>query len=57
MNRRIALSAIAITLLGASQWARGQQQPPPAMTFFIAANPTGTGNLGGIAGWTAGAPQ
>ncbi len=51
MNRGIALSAIAITLLGAAaQWAHGQQQPPPAMTFFIAENPTGTGNLGGIAG-------
>jgi hypothetical protein len=51
MNRMIALSAVAIALLGsAAQWAHGQQQPPPAMTFFIAANPTGTGNLGGIAG-------
>jgi hypothetical protein len=47
----IALSAIAIALLGsAARWAHGQQQPPPAMTFFIAENPTGTGNLGGIAG-------
>jgi len=51
MNGRIGLYAIAITLLGsAAQWALGQQQPPPAMTFFIAANATGTGNLGGIAG-------
>ena len=51
MNRRIGLSALAITMLGsAAQWAHGQQQPPPPMTFFIAANPTGTGNLGGIAG-------
>ena len=51
MNRRIGLSAVAITLLGsAAQWAHGQQQPPTAMTFFIAQNPTGTGNLGGIAG-------
>jgi hypothetical protein len=51
MNRRIGLSAVAITLLGsAAQWAHGQQQPPAAMTLFIAQNPTGTGNLGGIAG-------
>ena len=51
MNRKIVLSAIAITLLGAAALsALGQQQPPSAMTFFIAANPTGTGNLGGIAG-------
>jgi hypothetical protein len=51
MNRKIVLSAIAITLLGAAALsAQGQQQPPPAMTFFIAANPTGTCNLGGIAG-------
>src|SRR5215475_11280514 len=51
MNRTIALSAIAIALLGsAAQLAHGQQRPPPAMTFFIAQNPTGTGNLGGIAG-------
>ena len=51
MNRNIVLSAIAITLLGsAALLAQGQQQPPPAMSFFVAANPTGTGNLGGIAG-------
>jgi hypothetical protein len=60
MNRKPILSAIAITLLGsAALLAQAQQQPPqpaqppqplPAMTFFIAANPTGTGNLGGIAG-------
>ena len=50
MNRKIVLPAIALTLLGsAAQFAQGQQ-PPSAMTFFIAANPTGTGDLGGIAG-------
>jgi hypothetical protein len=27
-----------------------QQQPLPAMTFFIAANPTGSGNLADLAG-------
>ena len=51
MNRTIGLSALAIALLGfAAHWAQGQQRPPPAMSFFIAQNPTGTGNLGGIAG-------
>jgi hypothetical protein len=51
MNRKFVLSAIFVTLLGsAALLAQGQQQPPPAMSFFIAANPTGTGNLGGIAG-------
>jgi hypothetical protein len=51
MNRTIALSAIAVALVGsAAQLGHGQQQAPPAMTFFIAQNPTGTGNLGGIAG-------
>ena len=51
MKRKIVLPAIAITLLGsAAQLAQSQQQPPLAMTFFVAANPTGTGNLGGIAG-------
>jgi hypothetical protein len=51
MNRKIFLSAIAITILGsATILAQGQQQLPPAMSFFVAPNPTGAGNLGGIAG-------
>ncbi len=51
MSRSIALSAISIILLGsAAQLAQSQQRPPPAMTFFVAANPTGTGNLSGLAG-------
>ena len=51
MNRMIVISATTAALLGcAALVAHGQQQPPPAMTFFIAANPTGTGNLGGLAG-------
>jgi hypothetical protein len=51
MNRMIVISATTAALLGcATLVAHGQQQPPPAMTFFIAANPTGTGNLGGLAG-------
>jgi hypothetical protein len=55
MMRKIAISAMAVTIAGsaallAQAQQRPQQQPPPAMTFFIAANPTGSGNLGGIAG-------
>jgi hypothetical protein len=53
--RRIAISAMAVTLAGsaallAQAQQQPQQQPPPAMTFFIAANPTGSGNLAGLAG-------
>jgi hypothetical protein len=41
-------TAIAMSLLGsAAVLAQGQQQP---MSFFVAANPSGTGNLGGLAG-------
>jgi hypothetical protein len=51
MNRTIVVSAIAIMLPGtAALLAQGQAPPSPAMSFFITANPTGTGNLGGIAG-------
>ncbi len=54
MNRRIVLSAVGITLLGAGAvLAQGQgqpQQPQHPMTFFIADTVPGTGNLGGLAG-------
>jgi hypothetical protein len=51
MNGKILFSAIAITVLGSvTLLEQGQQQPSPVMGFFVAANPTGTGNLGGIAG-------
>ena len=51
MNRMIVVSTTAAAVLGyPALLAEGQQLPPPAMTFFIAANPTGTGNLGGLAG-------
>jgi hypothetical protein len=51
MNRMIVIFSTTAAVLGcAALAARGQQQPPPAMTFFIAANPTGSGNLGGLAG-------
>jgi hypothetical protein len=52
MKRTIALAAVAAALLGsvavvAAQAPQGQQ---PAMSFFVVANPTGTGNLGGLEG-------
>jgi hypothetical protein len=53
MNNRIILSAIAITLLGsAAVFAQGQAQAPQhPMTFFVTSStPTGSGNLGGLAG-------
>jgi hypothetical protein len=51
MNKPVFLSATIALLFGCvALTALGQQQPPPTMTFFIAANPTGSGNLGGLAG-------
>jgi len=54
MTRKIVLSTVAIALLGsAAMWAQAQQQPqlnPQLASFFVAENPTGTGNLGGLAG-------
>jgi hypothetical protein len=51
MHRKTVLSAVAIAFLGsAALLAQAQQTALPAMSFFIATNPTGTGNLGGIAG-------
>jgi hypothetical protein len=52
MNKKIVLSAIAVTLLGsaavlAAQAPQGPQQP---MSFFITSTVPGTGNLGGLAG-------
>ena len=53
MTRTIVVSTIAIALLGsAAMLAQAQQQglQPQVATFFVADNPGGTGNLGGIAG-------
>ena len=50
-NKSVLVSAIAVTLLGsAAVLAQGQQPPPQPMSFFVATNPNGTGNLGGLAG-------
>jgi hypothetical protein len=55
MTRTIVVSTVAIALLGsAAMLAQAQQQQPqmnPQLaSFFIAENPSGTGNLGGLAG-------
>jgi hypothetical protein len=55
MTRTIVVSTVTITLLGsAAMLAQAQQQPPainPQLaSFFIADNPSGSGNLGGLAG-------
>ena len=54
MRKRVAVPAVAITLLGsAAVLAQGQGQPQQAqhpMSFFIASTVPGTGNLGGLAG-------
>jgi hypothetical protein len=54
MNKKIVLSAIAVALLGSGVLlAQAQQQPqinPDLASFFVADNPTGTGNLGGLEG-------
>jgi hypothetical protein len=55
MTRRIVLSTVTIAVLGsAATLAQAQQQPlqmqPDVATFFVAENPSGTGNLGGLTG-------
>jgi|SwirhirootsSR2_FD_contig_51_6781701_length_805_multi_3_in_0_out_0_1 hypothetical protein len=49
MNKTLILSAVAITLAGAGA-VLAAQAPAQPMSFFVAANPTGTGNLGGLEG-------
>jgi hypothetical protein len=55
MTRTIALSTVTIAVLGsAAMLAQAQQQQPQMnpdlASFFVADNPNGTGNLGGLAG-------
>src|SRR3977135_518487 len=54
MRRTIVLSVVPIMLVGsAGRLAQAQPTPPapPAViSFFVAANPNQTGNLGGLAG-------
>ena len=50
MSNRVVLSAIAITLLGSAA-VLAAQAPQQPMTFFVTSTtPTGSGNLGGLAG-------
>src|SRR6516165_4819411 len=53
MTRTIFLSTVAVALLGAATMS-AQAQPAAApqqpASFFVAENPNGTGNLGGLAG-------
>jgi hypothetical protein len=51
MNQKIILSAIGILLLGSAAVFAGEAAPQGPMSFFVtSATPTGTGNLGGLAG-------
>jgi hypothetical protein len=55
MTRTIVLSTVAVALMGsAAMLAQAQQQQPQMnpdlASFFVADNPNGTGNLGGLAG-------
>jgi hypothetical protein len=54
MTRTILLSTAAIALLGSAAMLAHAQQPaqlqPQVASFFIADNPSGAGNLGGLAG-------
>jgi hypothetical protein len=51
MNKTILLSAIAITLAGAGAVLAAQAPPAQPMSFFVTSTtPTGSGNLGGLAG-------
>lgn len=55
MRRMIGLSTLAIALSGSAvMLAQAQQQQPQIQpdvaSFFVADNPSGTGNLGGLAG-------
>src|SRR6267154_5132090 len=49
MNRKIILSAIAVTLLGSAA-VHAAQAPQQPMSFFVTSTTPGGGNLGGLAG-------
>jgi len=55
MTKTILLSTVAVALTGSAVMLAQAQQQAPQMnpdlaTFFVADNPNGTGNLGGLAG-------
>jgi hypothetical protein len=43
-------AALGMSLLGSAAVLAQGQQPAPPMSFFVASNPSGTGNLGGLEG-------
>ena len=51
MNKTMIVSAIAVTLLGSAAVLAAQAPPQQPMSFFVTSTtPTGSGNLGGLAG-------
>ena len=50
MNCKIIFAALGMSLLGSAAVLAQGQAPQPPMSFFVAANPAGTGNLGGLEG-------
>jgi hypothetical protein len=53
VTRTIVVSTVAIALMGSVAMAQAQQPAqlqPQVASFFVADNPSGTGNLGGLAG-------
>jgi hypothetical protein len=54
MTRTIVVTAVATALAGSAATLAPAQQPaqlqPGVASFFVAENPSGTGNLGGLAG-------
>ena len=49
MTRTIVVATVALAFLGSAATLAQAQQPPVA-SFFVAENPNGSGNLGGLAG-------
>ena len=50
MNRKVLLSAIAVTLLGSAAVLAAQAPAQPMSFFITSTTPNGSGNLGGLAG-------
>jgi len=50
MNKKLVLSALAITMLGSAAVLAAQAPPAQPMSFFVTSTTPGGGNLGGLAG-------
>src|SRR6185436_16290911 len=50
MNKKVLLSAIAVTLLGSAAVFAAQAPAQPMSFFVTSTTPNGSGNLGGLAG-------